>query len=51
MFAALYLLYAVAGVCTSGGPGRVLIGVGAIGAVLGSLVTKAWRGRIGTGWA
>jgi len=51
MFAALYLLYAVRVLHIRPGLVGVLIGAGAIGAVLGSLVTKRLAGRIGTGWA
>ena len=51
MFAALYLLYAVRVLHIRPGLVGVLIGAGAIGAVLGALVTKRLAARIGTGWA
>ena len=51
MFAALYLLYAVRVLHIRPGLVGVLIGAGAIGAVLGSLVTKHLAARIGAGWA
>jgi MFS family permease len=51
MFAALYLLYAVRVLHIRPGLVGVLIGAGAVGAVLGSLVTKRLAARIGTGWA
>src|SRR5690348_5205641 len=51
MFAALYLLYAVRVLHIRPGLVGVLIGAGAIGAVLGSLVTKRLAARIGAGWA
>ena len=51
MFAALYLLYAVRVLHIRPGLVGVLIGAGAIGAVLGSLVTKPLAARIGAGWA
>ena len=51
MFAALYLLYAVRVLHIRPGLVGVLIGGGAIGAVLGSLVTKRLAARIGAGWA
>ena len=51
MFASLYLLYAVRVLHIRPGLVGVLIGAGAIGAVLGSLVTKRLAARAGTGWA
>ena len=51
MFAALYLLYAVRVLHIRPGLVGILIGAGAIGAVLGALVTKRVAARIGTGWA
>ena len=51
MFAALYLLYAVRVLHIRPGLVGMLIGAGAIGAVLGSLVTKRLAARIGAGWA
>jgi MFS family permease len=51
MFAALYLLYAVRVLHIRPGLVGVLIGAGAIGAVLGALVTKRLAARIGAGWA
>jgi len=51
MFAALYLLYVVRVLHIRPGLVGVLIGAGAIGAVLGSLVTKRLAVRIGTGSA
>jgi MFS family permease len=49
--AALYLLYAVRVLHIRPGLVGVLIGAGAIGAVLASLVTKHLAARIGAGWA
>ena len=51
MFAALYLLYAVRVLHIRPGAVGLLIGAAAIGAVLGSLVTKRIAARIGAGWA
>jgi len=51
MFAALYLLYAVRVLHIRPGLVGVLIGAGAVGAVLGSLVTRRLAARIGAGWA
>ncbi len=51
MFAALYLLYAVRVLHIRAGVVGLLIGAAAIGAVLGSLVTKRIAARIGAGWA
>ena len=51
MFAALYLLYAVRVLHIRPGLVGVLVGAGAVGAVLGSLVTKRLAARIGAGWA
>jgi MFS family permease len=51
MFAALYLLYAVRVLHIRPGLVGVLVGAGAAGAVLGSLVTKRLAARIGAGWA
>ena len=51
MFAALYLLYAVRALHIRPGLVGVLVGAGAAGAVLGSLVTKRLAARIGAGWA
>ena len=51
MFAALYLLYAVRVLHIKAGTVGVLIGVAAVGALLGSVVTKRIAARIGVGWA
>jgi len=51
MFSALYLLYAVRVLHIRPGLVGVLVGAGAAGAVLGSLVTKRLAARIGAGWA
>ena len=51
MFAALYLLYAVQVLHIKAGLVGVLIGAGAVGALLGSVVTKRIAARIGAGWA
>jgi MFS family permease len=51
MFAALYLLYAVRVLHIKAGLVGVLIGVAAVGALLGSVVTKRIAARIGVGWA
>ena len=51
MFAALYLLYAVRVLHIKAGLVGVLIGAAAVGALLGSVVTKRIAARIGAGWA
>jgi MFS family permease len=51
MFAALYLLYAVRVLHIKAGVVGVLIGAAAVGALLGSVVTKRIAARIGVGWA
>ena len=51
MFAALYLLYAVRVLHIKAGLVGVLIGAAAVGALLGSVVTKRIAARIGVGWA
>src|SRR5580693_9517921 len=51
MFAALYLLYAVRVLHITAGVVGVLVGVAAVGALLGSVVTKRIAARIGVGWA
>jgi MFS family permease len=51
MFAALYLLYAVRVLHITAGVVGVLVGVAAVGALLGSAVTKRIAARIGVGWA
>ena len=51
MFAALYLLYAVRVLHITAGLVGVLIGAAAVGALLGSVVTKRIAARIGVGWA
>ena len=51
MFAALYLLYAVRVLHIKAGVVGVLIGAAAVGALLGSVVTKRIAARIGAGWA
>jgi MFS family permease len=51
MFAALYLLYAVRVLHITAGVVGVLVGVAAVGALLGSVVTKRIAARIGAGWA
>ena len=51
MFAALYLLYAVRVLHIKAGVVGVLIGAAAVGALLGSVVTKRIVARIGVGWA
>lgn len=51
MFAALYLLYAVRMLHIKAGVVGVLIGAAAVGALLGSVVTKRIAARIGVGWA
>jgi len=51
MFAALYLLYAVRVLHIKAGVVGVLIGAAAVGALLGSVVTKRIAARIGIGWA
>ncbi len=50
MFNALYLLYAVRVLHIRPGVVGVLIGVAALGALLGSAVTKRAADRIGAGW-
>jgi hypothetical protein len=51
MFNALYLLYAVRVLHLRAGLVGVLLGVAAIGGLLGALVTKRTAARIGAGWA
>ena len=51
MFAALYLLYAVRVLHIKAGVVGVLVGAAAVGALLGSVVTKRIAARIGVGWA
>jgi MFS family permease len=51
MFNALYLLYAVRVLHLRPGVVGVLLGMAAVGGVLGALVTKPVAARIGTGWA
>jgi MFS family permease len=51
MFAALYLLYAVRVLHIRPGVVGVLIGAAAVGALLGSVVTKRIAARAGAGWA
>ena len=51
MFGALYLLYAVRVLHIKAGLVGVLIGAAAVGALLGSAVTKRIAARIGAGWA
>jgi MFS family permease len=50
MFSALYLLYAVRVLHLRAGLVGVLLGVAAIGGLLGALVTKRAAARIGAGW-
>jgi Na+/melibiose symporter-like transporter len=51
MFAALYLLFAVRDLHIRPGVVGPLLGAGALGALLGSVVTKRIAARIGAGWA
>jgi len=51
MFNALYLLYAVRVLHIRAGVVGLLIGMAAIGGLLGALVTKRIAARIGDGWA
>ena len=51
MFGALYLLYAVRVLHIKAGVVGMLIGAAAVGALLGSVVTKRIAARIGAGWA
>jgi MFS family permease len=51
MFAALYLLYAVRVLHIRPGVVGVLIGAAAVGALLGSVITKRITSRAGAGWA
>ena len=51
MFFALYLLYAVRDLHLSAGTIGVVLGMAAIGGVLGAMVTKRLADRIGAGWA
>jgi MFS family permease len=51
MFNALYLLYAVRVLHIRAGVVGLLIGVAALGGLLGALVTKRVAARIGAGWA
>jgi MFS family permease len=51
MFSALYLLYAVRVLHVRAGVVGLLIGMAAIGGLLGALVTKRIAARIGDGWA
>jgi MFS family permease len=51
MFGALYLLYAVRVLHLRAGLVGGLLGVAAIGGLLGALVTKRTAARIGAGWA
>jgi MFS family permease len=51
MFAALYLLYAVRVLHIRPGVVGVLIGAAAVGALVGSLITKRLAVRAGAGWA
>jgi MFS family permease len=51
MFAALYLLYAVRVPHIKAGVVGLLIGAAAVGALLGSAVTKRIAARTGVGWA
>jgi MFS family permease len=51
MFNALYLLYAVRVLHIRPGVVGLLLGAGAAGALLGSVVTKRIAARIGAGWA
>ncbi len=51
MFAALYLLYAVRVLHITAGVVGVLVGAAAVGALLGSVVTKRIAARTGAGWA
>jgi MFS family permease len=50
MFAALYLLYAVRMLHIRAGLVGVLLGVGAVGGLLGAVATKRIAARIGAGW-
>jgi MFS family permease len=50
MFSALYLLYAVRVLHIRPGVVGVLLGVAAVGGLLGALVTKRIAARIGVGW-
>jgi len=51
MFGALFTLYAIRTLHVSAGLLGLVLGCGAIGGVLGSMVTKRIAGRIGTGMA
>ena len=51
MFGALYLLYAVRVLHVRAGLVGLLLGVAALGGLLGALVTKRIAARIGAGWA
>ena len=51
MFFALYLLYAVRVLHIPAGLVGLLLGVAALGGLLGALVTKRIAARIGVGWA
>jgi MFS family permease len=50
MFGALYLLYAVRVLHIRAGVVGVLLGVGAVGGLLGAVATKRIAARIGAGW-
>jgi predicted MFS family arabinose efflux permease len=51
MFFALFLLYATRSLAVRPGPLGLVLGAGATGGVLGSLVTRRLAARTGVGWA
>ena len=51
MFFALFLLYATRSLHVRPGPLGLVLGVGAVGGVLGSVLTRRLAAKIGIGWA